>query len=76
MCGLAAGFAAVYVTGAVHAPSVTGADKLTVMRIIAAVSAILLSILLQHVLKARHPPAEATTLLIALGRWSRPRAVR
>jgi hypothetical protein len=67
LSGLAAGYAAVYVTGAVHAPSVTGADKLTMARIIAAVLAILLSMLLQHAVKARHPPAEATTLLIALG---------
>jgi CBS-domain-containing membrane protein len=67
LSGLAAGYVAVYVTGAVHAHSVTGADKLTMVRIMAASLAILLSMLLQHAVKARHPPAEATTLLIALG---------
>ncbi|MFL6719136.1 MAG: HPP family protein [Burkholderiaceae bacterium] len=67
LLGLASGFAAVHVSGAVNMPSVAAAHALSLPRMLAAVFAVLLSMLLQASFKASHPPAEATTLLIALG---------
>jgi len=67
LIGIAAGFATVWATGAVDTLAVTDAHQLSGQRVGAAVLAILVSMLVQHALKARHPPAEATTLLIALG---------
>jgi hypothetical protein len=67
MIGLGCGLAAVYLTGAAGTPSVTDAHALTAVRVSAAVLSVLLSMWLQGVLRARHPAAEATTLLIALG---------
>lgn len=67
LLGLASGFLAVHVTGAIDLPSVAAAHALSLPRMLAAVFAVLLSMLLQALLRASHPPAEATTLLIALG---------
>jgi hypothetical protein len=67
MIGLGCGLAAVYLTGAAGTPSVNDAHALTVVRVAAAVLSVLLSMWVQGVLRARHPAAEATTLLIALG---------
>ena len=67
LTGLACGIAAVHLTGAVDLPSVTDAHALSGPRLAAAVLAVLLSMGLQAAAKARHPPAEATTLLFALG---------
>jgi hypothetical protein len=66
--GLAAGFVAVWVTGAVsdQAGVVTGA------RVGAAVLALGLTLLATLVLQAPHPAAGATTLLVALGALSTP----
>jgi hypothetical protein len=67
LAGLACGLAVVYLTGAAGTPGVAEAHALTGVRVAAAVLSVLLSMWLQSVLRARHPAAEATTLLIALG---------
>ena len=67
LIGLACGIAAVHLTGAVDLASVTEAHALSGPRLAAAVLAVLLSMGLQAAARARHPPAEATTLLFALG---------
>lgn len=67
LVGLASGIAAVFLTGAEHVPSVMAAHSLSLERLEAAAMAVLLSMALQALLKAQHPPAEATTLLVALG---------
>jgi CBS-domain-containing membrane protein len=67
LIGLACGIAAVHLTGAVDLPGVTEAHALSGPRLAAAVLAVLLSMGLQAAARARHPPAEATTLLFALG---------
>lgn len=67
LVGMCSGFLALFVTGATAMPSVINAQALSVPRVVAAALAVLVSMLLQTVLKAPHPPAEATTLLIALG---------
>jgi hypothetical protein len=67
--GLAAGLLAVYLTGAAHQPPVTDMvhDSLGLARIAASVIAVALSLAVQHRLNLAHPPAEATTLIVALG---------
>ncbi len=65
--GLAAGFAAVYLFGQADAPSVMATEHLTLARVGASVVAVALTMLGGTVLKASHPPAAATTLLVALG---------
>ncbi len=67
--GLAAGLLAVYLTGAAHQPPVTDMvnDALSLNRVAACVIAIVLSLAVQHRLSLMHPPAEATTLIVALG---------
>ena len=65
--GLAAGFAAVYAFGLAAAPSVMATGHLTGARVGAAVLAIALTMLGKTWLRASHPPAAATTLLVALG---------
>jgi len=67
LVGLACGLLVVHVTGAASVPGVTEAHALSGVRVGAAVLAVLLSMWVQTALRARHPPAEATTLLIALG---------
>lgn len=67
MIGLAVGFAAVWLTGAAAVPSPIESASLTVPRVLAAAVALPLSMSLQLAANARHPPAEATTLLVALG---------
>ncbi|WP_313707104.1 HPP family protein [Massilia sp.] len=67
LIGLACGIAAVHLTGAAALPGVTEAHILSGPRLAAAVLAVLSSMGLQAAAKARHPPAEATTLLFALG---------
>lgn len=67
LIGLCCGLAAVYLTGAAATPGVADAAVLSGVRVGAAVLAVLLSMWVQAALRARHPPAEATTLLIALG---------
>jgi hypothetical protein len=68
--GLAAGFLAVLVLGAQQAPSVLATQQLTPLRLWAAVLSIVLTLLVGYLLRASHPPAAATTLLVALGGFS------
>lgn len=65
--GLLAGFAGVLIAGATSAPPVLVAKELVPARVVAAVVAIALTLLLGALLRASHPPAAATTLLVALG---------
>ena len=65
--GLAAGFGAVALLGAAAAPTVLGDHELAPVRVLAAVIAIALTVALGFGLRASHPPAAATTLLVALG---------
>lgn len=65
--GLLAGFAAVAMLGAATAPTVLGDHQLVAIRVAAATIAIALTILVGFLAKASHPPAAATTLLVALG---------
>jgi hypothetical protein len=61
------GFAVVAVLGLAHTPSVFQLHALSGVRVGAALLAVLLAALGELLLKARHPPAAATTLLVALG---------
>ena len=65
--GMVSGFAAVALLGAASAPSVLGDHQLVPVRVAAAVLAIGLTVGLGFLLRASHPPAAATTLLVALG---------
>jgi CBS-domain-containing membrane protein len=65
--GLIAGFAAVALVGAATAPTVMGDHVLVPVRVLAAAIAIALTMLLGSLMRASHPPAAATTLLVALG---------
>jgi hypothetical protein len=65
--GLASGFAAVALLGAASAPSVLGDHQLVPIRVLAAAVAIGLTVAGGFLLRATHPPAAATTLLVALG---------
>lgn len=65
--GLAVALVMVYITGADAAPSVTGADVLTWPRVAAAALAVSGLLTVQLVLRLGHPPAAATTLMVALG---------
>jgi hypothetical protein len=70
--GLSAGLAAVMLLGAQHAPNVIATGELTPVRVAAATLAILLTVAAGILLRASHPPAAATTLLVALGVISTP----
>jgi len=65
--GLLAGFVAVWATGAMSQPVVLVEHVLTPPRVLAAILAIALTVLVGGLLRASHPPAAATTLLVALG---------
>jgi hypothetical protein len=65
--GLAAGIAAVMLLGAQSAPNPLEAGDLSAVRVAAATLAIGLTALAGIILRASHPPAAATTLLVALG---------
>jgi hypothetical protein len=65
--GLLAGFIAVAIVGAAGAPTVMGDHVLVPVRVAAATIAIVLTIVFGSLLRASHPPAAATTLLVALG---------
>jgi hypothetical protein len=67
MIGLGSGFFAVWVLGIAAQPSIFTAHVVSGPRVCAAVIAIAIAMLLETVLKARHPPAASTTLLAALG---------
>lgn len=70
--GLAAGISAVMLLGAQSAPNPIETGELTAVRVAAATLAILLTAFVGILLRASHPPAAATTLLVALGAISQP----
>jgi hypothetical protein len=65
--GLVAGFAAVFLLGAQDAPVVLTDGVLVAARVFAAALAVAVAVLIGDVLRAPHPPAAATALLVALG---------
>ena len=65
--GLIVGFVAVVLVGAANEPVVLVAGILTWPRVAAAVIAIVLTLILGVLTRSSHPPAAATTLLVALG---------
>lgn len=65
--GVAAGLLAVYAVGAQAAPPVAASDLLTGARVGAAALAVGVAMAAGALLRAQHPPAQATTLLFALG---------
>ena len=67
LIGLLAGFAAVALAGAASAPSVLSGGELTWSRVGAATLAMALTLAGCALARAGHPPAAATTLLVALG---------
>ena len=67
LVGLAAGFAAVALLNAWNEPAVLTDKKLVLVRVLAATIAMVGTIAIAPLLRASHPPAAATTLLVALG---------
>ncbi len=67
LVGLGAGFLAVAVLGAWDAPVVLTTHRLSPARVGAAALAIALTLLASALIRSSHPPAAATTLLVALG---------
>lgn len=65
--GLLAGFTALMLAGAFDDPVVMVDHVLTPQRVLASVAAIALTVLAGALLRASHPPAAATTLLVTLG---------
>jgi HPP family len=65
--GLVAGFVAVFLLGAQDAPVVLADGELVAARVIAGAIAVALTVVIGDVLRAPHPPAAATALLVALG---------
>jgi hypothetical protein len=64
--GVTAGLLAVYATGARDAPPVAAAGVLVGARVAAAAVAIGIAMAAEALLRAQHPPAQATTLLGAV----------
>ncbi|MGH9535084.1 MAG: HPP family protein [Terriglobales bacterium] len=69
--GIGCGVGALWVTGLQHAPAVT-ADTISGHRVLAAALSLALTGALMILLKAAHPPAGATTLIVSLGLVTRP----
>ncbi|MBE9182485.1 HPP family protein [Oculatella sp. LEGE 06141] len=65
--GLIAGYVAVFVLGANAEPSAISSGQLTTVRLWASVLGVALNMFTGFLLKASHPPAAATTLLVTLG---------
>jgi HPP family len=65
--GLCTGLGAVFLFHANSAPGVLGTGEITSVRVGAAVLAVTLNMFFGILLNASHPPAAATTLLVALG---------
>jgi len=65
--GVVAGFAAVRIFGLQTAPSIFEAQRVSMARVFAAVVALSLAVAGEVALRAMHPPAGSTTLLVALG---------
>lgn len=72
LVGLAAGIVAVWAAGAAAAPVVLESGTLSGQRVVAAVLAMALTMLVMLAIGASHPPAAATTLLVALGSLRAP----
>lgn len=67
LIALGIGVAALYATGAIAAPPFLDSHPLSLARVAAAALALGVGIFLEFVLKASHPPAAATSLLVTLG---------
>jgi CBS-domain-containing membrane protein len=67
LLGVGAAFLAVTALGAANEPSVLSSHILSAPRLAASLLAVMLTLLATTLLRASHPPAAATTLLIALG---------
>jgi hypothetical protein len=67
LLGIAAGFAGIVLAGAATAPSPLLEGQLVPARVLAATLAIVFSLVLMTATRSVHPPATATTLLVALG---------
>ncbi len=67
LIGLGAGFLAVLAVGAAQAPPVLAAKDLTMPRVWAATFALGLTVFFSLIARAPHPPAGATTILVAIG---------
>ncbi len=67
LIGLSAGVLAVLLLHADQAPVALGTAQIAPVRILASALAIALTIAIGLLLRASHPPASATTLLVALG---------
>jgi hypothetical protein len=67
MGGLLAGFAGVWLTNAWMAPDPLLTGAITGDRVFASVIALALTLVVLALLRAHHPPAAATTLLVSLG---------
>ncbi|MFL5686025.1 MAG: HPP family protein [Chloroflexota bacterium] len=75
LIGLAAGLAAVALLSAQSAPNPIETGQLEPVRVAAATLAILLTSLGGIITRSSHPPAAATTLLVALGSIAKPEQV-
>jgi HPP family len=73
--GLAAGLAVVALLGAQNAPNPIQTGQLEPVRVAAATLAILLTSLGGIITRSSHPPAAATTLLVALGAIAKPEQI-
>ncbi len=67
LIGATVGFTAVRITGVIHQPPVNVSHALNGARVLAAALAVFASMALQTLARARHAPAQATTLLIVVG---------
>ena len=67
LIGIGAGFVAIVLAGAATAPSPLIQGDLPLSRVVAATIAIALTLAASALVRASHPPAAATTLLVALG---------
>ena len=67
LAGLVMGYVAVFACGATSAPALFPAGELEPARVWASALAVALTLALQIGLRASHPPAAATTLLVSLG---------
>lgn len=67
LIGALVGIACVHLTGVVAETPVNVSLVLSWPRVIAASLAVLVSMALQRIVKAQHPPAQATTLLVVMG---------
>ena len=65
--GLAAAFAMMFAFGLAHTPSIFQTGNVSGARVAASVLAVGIAMLLEMLLRAKHPPAASTTLLASLG---------